>query len=225
MTDTMTIAVHGTFSKRDPWTLPSNRNSLHNFLQSTIFPADFMVDDDADIFIWDAEANNDAREVGVVDLEAYCLHWRDKLKKQHNLTINAFRLVGHSHGATVANGVVARLAKHGFKVKSLINLAVPVRFEDTTGLSVRCNPLRECYPPEHKPDLAHVDGCRVFVFYATNDTVVTQLAFAQQDFTQTPITGTEVVHVRTRPIGIVRRHWLPTVVECWTEEHWDQISF
>ena len=227
MIDTMTVLVHGTFSQHDPWTLPSERESLHNFLKSNVFPDDFMIDNDDDVFIWDTGVTNERREQGIADLESYCLEWRDKLKLLMGLNISAFRLVGHSHGATVANGAVARLASHGLRVKTLIDLAVPVRFADTNGLELRCSLLRPCYLPKHKPDLAHVDGQVVYVLHATDDRIVTQVAAAQQDFSGTPLGAGNGQHlgVRTKPLGDVARHWLPTEVDCWTEEGWDQLPF
>lgn len=215
----MTIPIHGTFSRGDPWTLPSESGSLHNFLRTDVFPDDYMVERDKDVFCWTAGDSNADRDAGVKKLKDYCETWKRKIGFER------VRLVGHSHGATVANGAVRELLSIGVGVETLINLAVPVRFKDTDKLLVPCNPLRPCYPNKHKPDLPHVAGKRMFVFHARVDLVVTLYTFGRQNFGTTQIKGQEIRRVTKRQFPGALPHWYPTLSDCWRKEGWDRIRF
>jgi hypothetical protein len=73
--------------------------------------------------------------------------------------------------------------------------------------------------------LTKVDGNRVFVFRPKTDLIVTQIAYAKQDFRGTSINGRQVVRIRNKLVPGVLPHWFPTSTKCWISEGWDKISF
>lgn len=214
MSKVMSVLIHGTFSQNDPWTLPSEKGSLHNYLKQHVFPNDYFPKNDQEVFRWDAGPGKSFWEPAIEKLVS-------ELKKSK---FKEVRLIGHSHGATVANGAVADLAKCGIKVRTLINLAVPVRFKDTQRLRVRCSRLRECYDKKFKPDLSSVRNNRVFVLYANRDFIVRNVAHAQQNFGRTPINGRQIPRI-TRRSHWTPKHWVPTVPAIWRAEKWNKLPF
>lgn len=193
--NTMTILIHGTLDASNPWYQPGS--SFHNFVRR-LYPNDYFEMDSTVDFHWrPALPNRFSRWAGGEKL----LHFCQAYHLSHG--IQSFRLIGHSHGATVASICSNRLisSSYTWRIKQLVMLS-PLEWQ--------------FFPNDHLPNLSAVENHEFFNLHPEQDRIVQP---KRQNFQQVPhLRNFEREFVLDGLIG----HWLPTMEYYWTTSGFDQ---
>ncbi len=189
----MTILIHGTWSTSDFWYKPGSQ--FHTYIKDNVFPDVYCGND---YFYWSGDAGDKAHCKAAGDLVDWCrLH-----------PAKVVRLIGHSHGANVAN--LATEAALGQKLVGYGLLKPTDSFQPLTVCT-----LVELAPPVWEnslPDMNNVTSKRFFNFHSLVDPVVSGLAHSPQSFK-----GTAVAQYACEKICAPYGHFAPVQVHVWKE--------
>lgn len=210
MTKYMTIPIHGTYSSSDRWYKP--QSDLWNHLK-TEFAQDYFEDDPTKIFNWiPALGTNRSRQRGGRRLFDYCDRYH------RSLDITHFRLIGHSHGASVANICSHEMETQELDFESqdtaLIKEWNATVFSWKIQSIVMLAPFVAPYlPPDHRPNMpsSYVACDNFFNFHPAKDQVVPDRF---QDYDRFP----NLKRLETRvEFANGTNHWDPTKLKFWTQ--------
>ena len=203
--DTMTVLIHGTFSEYNLWFRPGSL--FHNYIKC-VFKDDFFELKAANVFTWSAGNTDEDRQSAANCLTEYC----ESYTRSHG--IKHFRLIGHSHGGTVANLATQR----GLRLRTLMLLATPVKSKDSIP------PVADPYSEDYLPKIENIEGRQFFHFFADTDPVVQMLVHANQSYDGTSVSESEVSGISNLPVpwGLLN-HWEPTMAAAWRRHRWDRL--
>ncbi len=179
--ESITILIHGTFSRRfGRWHVPGS--PLHQHIRQFVFPDVYC---GQDYFDWSGGASDADRECAAANLIKWC---DDHPAKTYNL-------IGHSHGANVAN-IASNTGLNN--IKKLVFLSPPVWEHD-----------------DYLPNMDSVEQKTIFNFHAARDFIVTQVANprAAQNYQRTSHANYEREFV-IAPFS----HWAPLQLSNWVED-------
>lgn len=148
----MTVLIHGTFAHDQKWYRPGG--DFHRYIKGSVFPD--VYSDPADYFSWSGGYSDDERQKAARKLVRWCA--------DHPATV--LRLMGHSHGANVAN-----IASKSLPTCTLIHLSPPVH-------------------DEYLPDMTTIGSGKFFNIHSQIDLVVF-IDGGAQDYRGTPVEAHE----------------------------------
>ena len=172
----VTVLIHGTCSSGDPWYQEHGR--FHRYIENVVFPGD-----DVRPFRWSGGNTHTDRVQAANRLY-------DEFRGVGEE--GRLRIIGHSHGANVANLATQASAErpNGLQACTLIHLSVPVL-------------------PEYLPNMSNIGSNKFYTIYASVDLVVASTG-GDQNYQNTEVGGFEEYRV-IAPVG----HWASLSIARW----------